>query len=308
MRFRQKDRRFGDINVVLVEQNPQVLKAFRQGLRDRGFNNVVATRNMGELEDRSAESLIDLVICDADGEHEGFPAFNKLVRQGGHGQNPYVVTIGVTEVPTEANIKRVFDAGVDNILLKPLSMNALLDRLSAIIMRRKSFVVSSEYIGPDRRIRPRQELCLPLINVPNSLKDRLDGTYDEARLRHEIAKANTLVNRQRATQDAVLIDQIVRQIAPCYDAGEIDDSVLMHLHRLVRTVHDIVRRMENAEDKAVGELSKSMIPILEKLIGNHLAPDISDIRQMQDLATSIYMAYGTEEKAAELSADGTGGP
>jgi len=303
VRFRRKDVRFGDVNVVLVEQNPQVLKAFHHGLRERGFSKAVGTRDLGELEDCAAETLVDLVICDTDGEHEDFPAFNKLVRQGGHGQNPYAVTIGVTENPTEANIKRVFDAGVDNILLKPLSMNALLDRLSAILMRRKAFVVASDYIGPDRRIRPRQELCLPLIDVPNTLKERLDGTYDEARIRKEIAAANQLVNRHRATQDAVLINQIVSQIAPCYDAGEIDDAVLMHLHRLVRTVHDIVRRMENAGDKAIGKLSKSMIPILEKLISNHLAPDISDIRQMQNLATSIFMAYGTEEKAAELSSD-----
>lgn len=301
MSFRESDKRFADVNVVLVEQDPDTLQTLQQALHDRGFANVIGTQSLGELEDRAAETLIDLVISDTDDDHQGFPAFNKLVRQGGHGKNPYSVAIGVTGTPTEANIKRVLDAGVDTVLLKPLSMNVLLDRLSAIIMRRKSFVVSSEYIGPDRRIRPRQELCLPLIDVPNTLKERMNGTYDEARIRHEIERANRLVNQQRATQDAVLINQIVSQIAPCYDAGEVDDSVLMHLHRLIRTVHDIIRRMDTAADAAVGDLSRSMIPVLEKLVANHMTPDINDIRQIQNLATSIFMAYGAEDKAAELS-------
>ena len=296
-------KKFGDARIILVEQKPEVLQAFRQGLRERGFRHVIGTDSLGELEDSSANDLIDLIICDVDGEHEGFPAFNKMVRQGGHGPNPYVVTVGVTKTPTEANIKRVMESGIDSILLKPLSMNALLDRVSALVMARKSFVVSASYIGPDRRLRPRQEVCLPLVNVPNTLKERFDETYSDVRIREEIAKANLIVNQQRATQDAVLINEIVRQIVPYYDTGDADDSVLIHLLHLQRTVLDISRRMDKAEDAAVSKLCKTLAPIVEKLIASHLVPDMKDVRLMQDVASAIFMAYGTEDRVEALTND-----
>ena len=303
VRPRDKSKNFDDANIILVEQKPEVLQAFRHGLREWGFHNIVSSDKLSELEDRSAEKLIDLMICDVDGQNEGFSAFNKLIRQGGHGPNPYVVTIGITEVPTEENIKRVIEAGVDSILLKPLSINALVDRISALVSMRKAFVVSTGYIGPDRRLRPRQETCLPLVGVPNTLQERFEGTFDEARILEAIENTNQQINVQRATQDAVLIDQIVRQIVPCYDLGRVDDSILVHLHHLQRTVLDISRRMEKAGDAAVGDLCSALLPIVQKIIASHLTPDTKDLRLLQDVATAIFMAYGTEEKIAALSSD-----
>lgn len=296
-------KRFGDARIILVEQKPELLRAIRQGLRDQASHNVIGTGKLRELQNRSAEDLIDLMICDVDGEHQGFLDFNKTMRQGGHGPNPYVVTIGVTETATEDKIKRVMEAGIDSILLKPFSFTALLDRISALVQSRKSFVVSTEYIGPDRRLRPRQEICLPLIDVPNTLKQRVENTYDEARICDAIGQTNERVNQQRTTQDAVLINQIVGQIAPWYDAGRIDDSILAYLLHLQRVAHDISQRMAKTEDAAVGELCTALVPITEKLIANHLTPDIMDVRLLQQVAKAIFTAYGTGQKVETYSQD-----
>ena len=296
-------KQFGDAEIILVEQKPEVLRAIRQELRDRGSRNVTGTRSLNELQDRSAVELFDLMICNVDGEHQDFVEFNQVIRQGQHGPNPYVVTIGVTEIATEENIKRVMAAGIDSILLKPLSLAAVLDRISALVRLRKSFVVSSDYIGPDRRLRPRQEVCLPLIDVPNTLKDRIEDSYDEARIREAIAATNVKVNRQRTTQDAVLINQIVQQIVPCYDTGRVDDSILAHLLHLQRAAQDIAQRMEETDDAAVGELCTALGPIVETLIANHLTPDVKDVRLLEHVASAIFKAYGTEERVRMLSGD-----
>jgi DNA-binding response OmpR family regulator len=269
---------FSDTKIVFVEPQRDTRSAVRDGLRARGFDDIVATSNMGQLEDLVGESLIDLVICDAEVDNEGFSSFMNLVRQGGHGPNPYLVTVATTEVTTESNVKRVVDAGIDNILVKPFSLGALLDRISALVHWRKSFVVSANYIGPDRRLRPRQEVCLPLIEVPNTLKERFDGTYNEARILEEISNINEKVDLQRTTQDAVLINEIVRQIVPHYETGPADDSILIHLNHLLRAAHDISRRLKYAGDTHVADLCKSLIPITEKVLANHVAPDKKDIR------------------------------
>lgn len=294
---------FKDVRLVLAEPKPETQTAIRDGLRARGFLDIVTTSSMGKLEDTVGENLVDLVICDTEIDNEAFPAFSKLVRQGGHGPNPYLLSIGVTETPSEENVKRIIDAGIDSVLIKPFSMNAMLDSISALIHWRKSFVVSANYIGPDRRLRPRQQVCLPLIDVPNTLKEHVDQTYDEARILRDIAATNEKVNLQRMTQDAVLINEIVKQIVPHYEAGQKNDTVLIHLHHLLRTAHDISRRMREGSDKNVISLCKSLIPIVETLLENHLSPDMKNVRLLQNVSTAIYMAYNTDEKTESLSND-----
>jgi len=48
---------------------------------------------------------------------------------------------------------RARDAGVKEVLAKPLKAKLVLDRLFEIIERPRSFVVAPAYVGPDRRRR-----------------------------------------------------------------------------------------------------------------------------------------------------------
>lgn len=45
------------------------------------------------------------------------------------------------------------DAGIDEILAKPISAKALMQRLHAVTHERRSFVRCATYVGPDRRRR-----------------------------------------------------------------------------------------------------------------------------------------------------------
>lgn len=296
-----KNSQFKGARVVLVEPKPETLVALRDGLRNHGFSEVVAIGNLGQLEDLVSEDLIDLVICDSEVDNQGFPAFANVIRQGGHGPNPYLATIATTELPTEENVKRVIEAGIDNILVKPLSVQAIIDRITAIVHMRKSFVVSADYIGPDRRLRPRQQVCLPLVQVPNTLKERFNGTYDKERILSEIEKTTQLVNEQRTTQNAVLINEILNQIIPHFQSGEPEDAVLIHLHHLLRSAHDIARRTKTSGDEHVSGLCSALIPVTEKLLSNHLKPEQQDVELLQKLGTAIFMAYGTGEKVEAFS-------
>jgi DNA-binding response OmpR family regulator len=45
------------------------------------------------------------------------------------------------------------DAGVDEYLIKPLTTAALCAKLEAVLSRRRAFIESEAYVGPDRRRR-----------------------------------------------------------------------------------------------------------------------------------------------------------
>lgn len=292
MRQALSQRLFADVQLVLMDADSAAMAVFRDILRQRGFLRAVGTASLRRAQDLVSADLIDLVIGDADAENARFLELSRSARGGGVGPNPYVTTIGVTQQSNEANIRRMIDAGIDGILLKPFSVSALFDRISALVYVRRPFVVTTSYIGPDRRVRPRQESCLPLLDVPNTLRERVHGTYDADRIRKEIAATNRKVGEQRASQDAVLISQIVRQIAPLYETGQVDDTILVHLSHLLRTAKDMAAQFDSDADRHISGLCRSLVPIIKRILANHLAPDPKDIRLLQDVSRATFMALG----------------
>jgi|GEM_PF-7094102 len=291
---------FSQAKVVLVEPDSGVRRLIAAAMRSRSFDNVVVTDSIGQLEDLAGTDLLDLIICDVETNGNAFVGFHNLIRKGGHGPNPYVSSIATTSDRTEDNIRAVINSGIDNILLKPLSVAAIIDRVMAIIASRKDFVVAAEYIGPDRRVRPRQQVSMPLVTVPNTLKARAEGSYVEAQIKKDIAIANALINEQRTTQSAVLINEIVLQIIPFYAENKNDDSILIHLHHLLRTAHDLAHR-NRSTNREVADLCSAMIPIVQKVTNEHRDPAQKDLHLMKDLATAIFMAYGTVDKIEAMS-------
>ena len=294
---------FEGARVIVVDPNREVRHAICEGLRARGMTHVDGTGALTELEDMVGSNLIDLIVGDATFAEEGFTKIAKKIRLGDHGPNPYLVAMAAIGSPTEENFKDIVSSGIDNVLVKPLSVKTLVDRITTVVHKRKSFVVSSEYIGPDRRLRPRQQVCLPLVDVPNTLKERFDGTFDEERILEEIARTNEQVNIQRTTQNAVLINEIVRQIVPHFEAGEADDGILLHLNHLRRAAKDSAKRAAESGDKNVAGLCNALVPVTQKMLNDHLTPDPKDLKLLQDLGTSIYMANRTDRRIRELSED-----
>ncbi len=53
--------------------------------------------------------------------------------------------------PTESQIMAARDAGVHEVLLKPFALNDLLLRIDIVLNKRRDWVESDAYVGPDRR-------------------------------------------------------------------------------------------------------------------------------------------------------------
>lgn len=295
------DDQFDGARVIVVEPDLQMQQLICVGLRARGLTHVDGTDSLAKLEDYVGEHLVDLIVGDAEFAEEGFGKIAKRIRQGDHGPNPYLVVMAAIADATEENFKRIVSSGTDNVLVKPINVTTLVDRITTVVHKRKPFVVSSEYIGPDRRLRPRQQVCLPLLEVPNTLKARFNGTFDEEQILAEIAAVNEQVNIQRTKQNAVLINEIVRQIVPHFESGDADDGVLLHLNHLRRAANDSAKRAAESGDDNVAELCRTLIPVTQKLLGNHLKPDEKDLRLLQNLSTSIHMAYETGDRVEALS-------
>lgn len=86
------------------------------------------------------------------------------------------------------------DAGADFIVVKPLTPRVLYERMSWLAENRKGFVVSDDYVGPDRRVRAfgpplgmpgrRAGDLSPELGVasqPNMSQDDIDALFSPAK-------------------------------------------------------------------------------------------------------------------------------
>ena len=77
--------------------------------------------------------------------------FVKLVRTGDDNPNQYVSMIMVTGHSEQNKVTLARDAGINEMLIKPLSARTLFAHIRAVIERARPFVETRSYFGPDRR-------------------------------------------------------------------------------------------------------------------------------------------------------------
>ena len=87
------------------------------------------------------------------------------------------LTIAISWDPTAKLVDQFAGSGADYLVAAPFSPKQIIDRIRAIVHHRTPFVVTSDYIGPDRRDGGRGTE-LPLIDVPNSLRAKVLGEYN----------------------------------------------------------------------------------------------------------------------------------
>lgn len=94
-----------------------------------------------------------LVFIDHD---EGAPqalAFIRAARQRNSFWDYRLPIIMLASQPAQPQIVAARDAGVNDILIKPITIAAVIDRLSRVILKPRPFITASAYCGPDRRRR-----------------------------------------------------------------------------------------------------------------------------------------------------------
>jgi DNA-binding response OmpR family regulator len=77
--------------------------------------------------------------------------FTRQVRNGGGGDSPYLPIIMLTGYADRTRVFEARDAGVTELIVKPVTAQAMIARLNAVIHHPRPFIRSVDYFGPCRR-------------------------------------------------------------------------------------------------------------------------------------------------------------
>jgi len=283
---------FENIRVVLAEPNMKLRTVLKNSLFEFGFRHVQATGHLSQIVGAVEAGNADLLIADVALPKGDFNEYVYELRHGLHGTNPFLGVITLITKPSKAVVQGAIDSGADCVLAKPITADALMAAISVLAQRRKRFVVTSDYIGPDRRSAhrgPGDEIVR--IDVPNPLLPRIIGHGRGARSQRSIEAAKHMVNEQKVLRHAFqigwLMDRVVAEMAALKGGTLVGQPE--HIERLCAVSKDLCRRLKNTRFAHVEEIILTLERMARGALRGHLCvDDIQLMRRMAEIIGSVF--------------------
>lgn len=290
---------FDNIRVVLAEPNANLRKTLKGCLQEHGFRSVLDTGNLSQVVKAVEEGNVDLLIADTSLPEGDINDYVTELRHGKHGENPFLVVITLVDEPTRMAVQGAIDSGTDHVLAKPFQPDDLINQVLELTHQRKRFVVTTDYIGPDRRSRPRSGgIQIPLIDVPNALRQRMTGQMSDGILRRAIDAAKAKINEQKVIRHAYQIGWLLDRVLPGLEAAErgepVEPELDENIDRLIWVGRDISRRISTTRYAHVAEMCMTLSNMVAG--GKDRGFDGHDIMLMSKMAELIEAAFDPERE------------
>lgn len=160
--------------------------------------------------------------------------------------NPQVPVVIVTGHRSEADVQTARRAGVNEFVIKPFTPAGLLSRIQLVLTKPRPFIVSEDYIGPDRRRRVELSYSGPLrrISDPEEVVDEIERTATRETISVELEALRALVAaRGGVDRDTLKMTYRVMQHTS-FRARQVRDNMV---HRASTLLMDYVDAMGGPE-------------------------------------------------------------
>lgn len=284
--------KFDDIRLFLCDPRVQVRSSLRMTLNDAGMKNGNIWEG-GDLEaitdSVSDPNGPDIVICDVTENTDDACQIFSAIRHNELGTNPFICIIGVAWSPKQALVNKVMGSGADVLVAAPISPSLILDRIEALVHSRKPFVVTSDYIGPDRRFLDDRGNEIELVEVPNSLRAKALGRFDAAQLKNEIAAARADINGQKIDRQAFQVSLLADKILEGFQEGDLSNAG-QKLAELKKVTNDMKMRAFSAGSKDLEELCVPLRTVVQSLIDSRGKFTKKDLNLLGQLSLAVRAA------------------
>ena len=239
---------FSQVRVLLIEL-PMGRRVLRTALGSFEITRIEEW-NEAKTDPASLAALaeFDLIIANIDEPNDPAAALLRNLRNGTIPGNPFVPAIVTCNNSTAATVRAAVDCGADAVVLKPYSLRRIMDPVQALVDRRRPFVVTADYIGPERRTAAREGQIIEQITVPNRLTAKVLGLDPDGQAQ-AAAEAWAEIERQKSQRLAFQALFLVR-LAGYIALGTAAPAARRELARLPQLVRDLSMRLKDPIEHA----------------------------------------------------------
>lgn len=142
---------FETLKALIVEDNQHMRSLLRALLNSVGIMDVAEAAHGQTGIEALRRKRADLVLTDLAMKPMDGLEFTRFVRNDPLSPNPFVPIIMITGHTEKHRVEAARDAGVTELLAKPITAGNLFARIGEIVERPRAFVRCEGYFGPDRR-------------------------------------------------------------------------------------------------------------------------------------------------------------
>lgn len=288
------------IGILIADSNRQLRTSLKGVLHQHGFRKIADASDSEGFEREIRSTNPDLIICDVGLSGGNVCEIIHRLRHNKIGFNPFASVILFIDEPSESVVRAAAEAGVDDVQMKPVVGQKIIDRVKFLIEKRKPFVVTTDYVGPDRRKKARpgagvQEI--PLVEVPNTIALKAKGQYNANLVQREINNAVWDVNAQKIERHIYQVGYLIERIVPTYEKGEPDQDRLSLVVRLLKVSRDIVKRLKDSDYGHIAVLADTLVTVTKSVMENAAQPKRKDLDLLPELASALAASVEAGENA-----------
>ena len=264
-------------------------KNLRKIIQDAGYTNCREVGTLNELADRIGSQDVDLLVTTLNDRGWDSTALLKRIRQGNLG-NPFMMIMVLLDDPSPAVVNRVVNCGADDLLLAPWLDRLVLGRLETLLHGRKRFLVTHDYVGPERRHEGRPGASpAPTIDVPNPMHWLTVVKGSREHLNEAVAHTKEDLNYSRIRscggQLRFLADRVVANFAANGHGAVIPDIMMM-----LRAAEELALRAADTQFSTAIELANGLHVLCERLTREDRPARAAEIGVLPSLADAVVKA------------------
>ncbi|MBL4666418.1 MAG: response regulator [Sneathiella sp.] len=297
------DPRYQSSSVLLYDPQPSLRHNTRAALLAIGFGVVDAVNYRKEFLERLSDGTYDLVIGDMVTKEGNLNSLVRKMRANDIGSNPFVNIIITLWNTSPESVAEGIQAGADDLLSRPMSAAQIAGRVQGLLDSRKPFIVTEDYMGPERRQIVRGLATGSSMIVPNSLKAKVENKPDLDATPDNIRLALAAVNDRKVT---IFTEQFLRQSTKILSMGpSLTDVEERHL--LVRQMmgmnEELVRRISGTEYAHTQALCEAFFGVLDRIHASTSAISEKDRDLLYQIPFAIHKACKEVRVSANLAFD-----
>ncbi|WP_300541713.1 response regulator receiver protein [Maricaulis sp.] len=291
-------------SVLLFDPVHANQRTTRYALFEIGFRQIETVSSLAEFKTMLADSAPTLVVAESSATDADVFNLVRAVRRGELGANPFSVILLTTWSRDTGHIRRAIECGADDVIVRPFSTMFAEERVKTLIKGRKDFIVTSDYIGPDRRKDAERGSDAPPVSVPNILKATVENDFEALNEANGwIQEAKETVRAERLRRLAMRIVVTVELHASKHKADEAL-PVKLDTTDLLRTGRELKAQLIKANRREAAEVSEALLDQIKALGDGSKAP-ASSLNLIKELAMGAYAAF-TNGDTLERSKDEIG--
>ena len=144
---------FRGVTALLVDRNGYCRSLVSQMLRGFGLQSMHSCSSGEEAKKLLKETYIDMCVIEADLPDMRGSELIRWIRQENKEPLRFVPILVLSGYTQLRMLSETRDSGANLVLKKPLSAQALFDRIAWLARTPRAYIEAGSYVGPDRRFR-----------------------------------------------------------------------------------------------------------------------------------------------------------